>query len=604
MRVEMFRGLAGVCFVVLGACASAQEAPGRAIAEPSFGLQPVDCTHRGSGRDLTVGPGQTYPEIADVPWESLGPGDTVRIFWRSEPYQGKIAIGTSGTADQPIRVCGVSGGPGDERPVITGDRALTRPAIGDMLGRGQWNLQPYGLLVIFHKTYGRSVEHVAIEGLHLTGTLRSPYGPADVTTFYNADGIETPYLRDSRGVAGAAGIYIQRARHIVLRGNEISRNAWGILTLSQDYTESHVIRDILVEGNVIRDNGVVGSERRHQAYLQGVGFVVQFNYFGSLVASPEGVAAPGINLKLRSVRDVIRYNYFENGVHAISMVDVEDHRDLLFPWLYARARSNYPAAEREAYDARQAVDWAAYADSFVYGNVFRSVGTAASANPVRFGFDNSAYDRRPGRLWFYFNTVVIQADNAQLRRTRLFSGYSDDNGSYYVRWVCPDGNPANGYNHSTARMVGGELHFVAPPPGVHCEALPETWTDWGPMLQPVAETFPKVTAVDNAIVLLPFTPGALRFDFELTRFRADQLELGRNWISSGWTQDVDSSTPWDGLGNSLIAAAIAYPGANDAPHVTGLSHLIEKMQGQPIYAHVNLEKGERSHLAELASNLL
>lgn len=36
----------------------------------------------------------------------------------------------------------------------------------------------------------------------------------------------------------------------------------------------------------------------------------------------------------------------------------------------------------------------------------------------------------------------------------------------------------------------------------------------------------------------------------------------------------------------------------------GLSYLIEKMQGQKIYAHVNLEKGERSKLAELASNLL
>lgn len=36
----------------------------------------------------------------------------------------------------------------------------------------------------------------------------------------------------------------------------------------------------------------------------------------------------------------------------------------------------------------------------------------------------------------------------------------------------------------------------------------------------------------------------------------------------------------------------------------GLSRLIEKMQGQKIYAHVNLEKGERSELAELASNLL
>ena len=36
----------------------------------------------------------------------------------------------------------------------------------------------------------------------------------------------------------------------------------------------------------------------------------------------------------------------------------------------------------------------------------------------------------------------------------------------------------------------------------------------------------------------------------------------------------------------------------------GGSHLIEKMQGQEIYAHINLTKGERSELAELASNLL
>ncbi len=36
----------------------------------------------------------------------------------------------------------------------------------------------------------------------------------------------------------------------------------------------------------------------------------------------------------------------------------------------------------------------------------------------------------------------------------------------------------------------------------------------------------------------------------------------------------------------------------------GLSHLIEKMQGQPLYAHINLEKGERSELSLLASELL
>lgn len=36
----------------------------------------------------------------------------------------------------------------------------------------------------------------------------------------------------------------------------------------------------------------------------------------------------------------------------------------------------------------------------------------------------------------------------------------------------------------------------------------------------------------------------------------------------------------------------------------GLSYLIDRMQGQSIYSHVDLRKGERSALAELASNLL
>ena len=36
----------------------------------------------------------------------------------------------------------------------------------------------------------------------------------------------------------------------------------------------------------------------------------------------------------------------------------------------------------------------------------------------------------------------------------------------------------------------------------------------------------------------------------------------------------------------------------------GLSHLINRMVGQPIYAHISLEKGERSPLADLATELL
>ena len=36
----------------------------------------------------------------------------------------------------------------------------------------------------------------------------------------------------------------------------------------------------------------------------------------------------------------------------------------------------------------------------------------------------------------------------------------------------------------------------------------------------------------------------------------------------------------------------------------GLVYMIDKMKGQDIFAHVNLVKGERSELSELASKLL
>lgn len=36
----------------------------------------------------------------------------------------------------------------------------------------------------------------------------------------------------------------------------------------------------------------------------------------------------------------------------------------------------------------------------------------------------------------------------------------------------------------------------------------------------------------------------------------------------------------------------------------GLSYLIDKMKGQKLYAHINLERGERSDLAEVATNIL
>ena len=46
----------------------------------------------------------------------------------------------------------------------------------------------------------------------------------------------------------------------------------------------------------------------------------------------------------------------------------------------------------------------------------------------------------------------------------------------------------------------------------------------------------------------------------------------------------------------------------DTPYLdsrsNGLAYLVERMKGESLYAHINLVKGERSVLAELASNVL
>ena len=46
----------------------------------------------------------------------------------------------------------------------------------------------------------------------------------------------------------------------------------------------------------------------------------------------------------------------------------------------------------------------------------------------------------------------------------------------------------------------------------------------------------------------------------------------------------------------------------DTPYLdensNGLAYLIDRLKGQPLFAHVRLEKGERSELANLANDLL
>jgi PhoH-like ATPase len=61
-----------------------------------------------------------------------------------------------------------------------------------------------------------------------------------------------------------------------------------------------------------------------------------------------------------------------------------------------------------------------------------------------------------------------------------------------------------------------------------------------------------------------------------------------------------------GEGSKIVFTGDVYQ--IDSPYLdtqsNGLTYLVDRMKGQALFAHVNLVKGERSHLAELASNLL
>ncbi|MCP3139895.1 hypothetical protein [Pyxidicoccus xibeiensis] len=505
----------------------------------------VDCTHRGSGKAYEVGPNQAYANVGDVPWEALGPGDTVRIHWRPEPYREKVIIARSGTQAQPLRVCGVPGREG-ARPVLDGDGATTRPQLGALFGTYQsWSLQQRGIIVIWAPKYGERVEHVHVEGLQLQGMVRAPYRRADLTKFKDWDGAERTYDES------AAAVRLQRARNVVIRGNFFTHNPNGIFTASQSYEENHMVRDVLVEGNVFFENALTDTYNRHQAYLQGTDFVVQYNAFRSPVPGSGGNC-----LKMRTAGDVVRYNYFENGARSLDMVELEDHIELIAPWQYARYREALPPAQLPVVDALQPLNWLGYQASYVYGNIFDLHGPDAPSNPIHYGFDNSPLDRRPGRLYFYYNTLVARTDPQDTSTVRLLDCCSD-NGDYYYG--------------EEAQLIDGVLYFVAPP----INGGPPK--NWGPMTQPVAEQWPQMRAYNNVVVLSSRTAGSPRSDFELTRWRADRMLLGRNFITTGWdVQDLDSSSTNPGYGQRPLPEdeKILYPGGNVGHHVEGAQNVL------------------------------
>jgi hypothetical protein len=323
----------------------------------------VDCTHVGSGTDYQVGPGKTYENLGDVPFETLVAGDTVRVFWRDQPYREKLMISGQGTAEQPIRVCGVPGASG-ELPVIDGENATTRPTL-DFPYDGH---QARGVIVIGHPhgaPYDLQTSHVVVEGLEVRNA--SPE-----KTFTDKAGQTQSYI-----LVGA-GIFVQRADDVTIRGCDIHDNNNGIFMGSGGGQE--MSNRMLIEGNHIHNNGSLTDYYHHNVYNEVNGVIYQFNRFGIPRAGATG-AVLGANIKERSAGVVIRYNWIEDGAHLVDLVDAQE----------AKAST---------------VAMPSFHETFIYGNVM--IRNGASGSMIHYGGDSGLFeDYRKGTLHFYENTVVV-----------------------------------------------------------------------------------------------------------------------------------------------------------------------------------------------------
>ena len=371
-----------------------------------------------------VGPGMPYAAVGDVPIESLGAGDELRIHWRQTPYREKLVVGNGGTMAAPLVVRGVPG-PGGALPILDGDGATTRSQLD------YWNQVRSVLKVGGSNAPGDAPSWVVVEGLDIRG------GHPD-HGFTDSDGAAQTYA------GNAAAIHVENGDHITIRGCVLRDSANGLFVSSDT-------ADVLVEASSIHGNGVVGDIFVHNNYTEARGIVFQGNHFGPLAPG-----AGGNNLKDRSAGLVVRYNWIEGGNRQLDLVD-------------SSALAALPA----------------YRQTFVYGNVLVEPDGAGNRQIVHYGGDSGVEaDYRKGTLYFYANTVV----STRTDRTTLFrlssSGETADvrNNVFYAtgaggdteltaqdgdlrwgwNWIKPGWTPSFAGATGTVTDLGGRVEGASP----------------------------------------------------------------------------------------------------------------------------------------------
>jgi hypothetical protein len=402
-----------------------------------------------------VGPGRAFTRLGDVPFESLSAGDTVRIFWRAQPYREKLMISARGTAKDPVRVCGVPG-PAGQLPVIDGEDATTRPQL-DFPFDGH---QVRGLVIIGHAHGGRwedTPSHIVLEGLEIRNS-------APPHAFTDRAGKRASYSPI------AAGIFVERARHLTIRGCTVTANNNGVF-IGTGGGAVTLTEDVLLEGNYVHGNGSLADYYEHNVYNEASGVTYQFNRFGPPRGGPSGPL--GANIKERSAGVVIRYNWIEDGAHLLDLVDAQESKD------ETRALPSFHS-------------------TYVYGNVLVR-GASPSGSMVHYGGDSEVFeDYRKGTLYFFHNTVLVRNEGYRdYTRTAVFElstndEHLDSRNNVYFSDREPDELHAIGMLGARDRISSGVATFAG-------DWVRKGWTPHDLTLGLEVELRAKVSGLDRVV---------------------------------------------------------------------------------------------------------
>jgi Chitobiase/beta-hexosaminidase C-terminal domain len=351
-----------------------------------------------TGHDYEVGAGKAYATISSTPaLTGWTPGTIMRV-WNTDTtgsnpsvFHEYFNVQNSGTATQPIIICGVADSQGN-LPIMDGTNATAQSDVDINAGGGMITLWPGANHYGYWQDGSLGPNYVSITGLHLrnaNSTLK--YYPPGSSNETNWDNFTACVNFRSGSFVDVSGNELDNCSN-GLFSDDNDNNAWATITQNLTFIGNHV----QLAGDPGYSNGT------HQAYVQTFYALIEGNRFDN------PTAYVGSQIKWRGVEGIFRYNYLGDGASRI--LDLVDNSDGA---AYSTLEQYFSIGLYGYGDTAGANVIAAYQESeqkdFVYGN--EMLGTSAQSQ-IHYAYDQDqdGLQNRNGILYFYSNTL----DNAQI----------------------------------------------------------------------------------------------------------------------------------------------------------------------------------------------